>query len=51
MNEVVTGTQLANEPFIMRVKVPVLLTPDQSYFLKEEEKVTADGFETPDASL
>lgn len=51
MKEVVTATQPAIEPFITRVKVPVVLTLDQSYFLNVDEKVIADGLETGDASL
>jgi hypothetical protein len=35
----------------MRVNVPVVVTPDQSYVLKAEEKVTTDGLESDEASL
>ena len=34
------------KPCIVRVKMPVLNTPDQSYSLEEVEKITAYGFPT-----
>ena len=35
-----------NKPCIVRVKMPVVDTPDQSYSLEEGEKVTTYGFPT-----
>ncbi len=45
-----TGTHPEIKPFIIKVKIPVVVTPDQSYYLNAGEKVTAAGLET-DASL
>ncbi len=41
----VTGVQPPIDPLILRVKVPVAVTPDQSYFLDAGENVTPVGLE------
>jgi hypothetical protein len=43
LKELVTGAHPEIKPFIMSVKVPVEVTPDQSYYLEDGEKITAVG--------